>query len=215
MRDHNPVGRNSWTPSSVSALLCGVSVLALLLNAGPAEAGRFPAVGRIAPTQAAQQAASQAAQQAAAAAQQSQVSLGRAAAALAIMQQVQKAAGALAGQGTVPDGINSRGLMPQGGTTATSCGLFCTNYQLNTTDPTLWQGASAPQQTVQGNQYTINIKQTQQKAILNWDSFSIGRNTSLNFIQQSSDWIAFNWSTKRPSPPARFWAISARLAPST
>lgn len=193
MRDHNPVRRNGWRPAGVSALLSGVSVLALILNAGPAEAaGRFAAVGRIVPTQAAQQAASQSAQQAAAAAQQAQASLGRAAAALAIMQQVQKAAGALAGAGTVTDGISPRGLAPQGGTTASSCGLFCTNYQLNTTDPTLWQGASAPQQTIQGSAYTININQTQPKAILNWDSFSIGRNTSLNFIQQSSNWIAFN-----------------------
>lgn len=193
MRDHNPIRCNGWKLTAVSALLSGVSVLALLLNARPAEAaGRFSSAGRIVPTQAAQQAASQSAQQAAAAAQQAQISLGRAAAALAIMQQVQRAAGSLAGTGTVTDGISSRGLMPQGGATATSCGLFCTNYQLNTTDSTLWQGASAPQQTVQGANYSININQTQSKAILNWDSFSIGRNTSLNFIQQSSDWIAFN-----------------------
>ncbi|TKW80392.1 MAG: filamentous hemagglutinin N-terminal domain-containing protein, partial [Bradyrhizobium icense] len=158
----------------------------------------------VVPTQAVQQAATQAAQQAAAAAQQSQSSLARAAAALAIMQQVQKAAAALAGPGSVPNGIAAGGLMPQGGVTATtSCGLFCTNYQLNTTDPTLWQGAGAPRQTIQDGKYAVDITQTQSKAILNWDSFSIGRNTTLNFIQQSSDWIAFNRINEATTAPSQ------------
>ncbi len=204
MRDHSPVRHNGRRPARVAALLGGVSVLALLLNARPVEAARFQAVGRIAPTAAAQQAAAAAAQQAAAAAQQAQASLGRATAALAIMQQVQSAAAALARQGAVPDGIAARGLMPQGGVTATaSCSLFCTNYQLNTTDPTLWQGADGPQQTVQNGAYSVNINQTQPKAILNWDSFSVGRNTSLNFVQQSSDWVAFNRINEATTAPSQ------------
>lgn len=193
MQDRNSLGRYGLRRSRVSVLLGGVSVLALLASAGPVEARGPQVLGRIVPTQAVQQAATQSAQQAAAAAQQAQASLGRAAAALAIIQQVQGAAAALAGRGTVPDGITAGGLLPQGGATATSsCGLFCTTYQPSTTDSTLWQGANAPQQTVQGGKYSVDITQTQSKAILNWDSFSIGRNTTLNFKQQSSDWIAFN-----------------------
>lgn len=203
MRNDNLVGRNGQRPSRVSVWLGGVSAISLLLSAGPVEAGRFQALGRIVPTQAVQQAATQSAQQAAAAAAQARASLGRAAAALAIMQQVQRAAAALAGQGAVPDGIAARGLMPQGGVTAASCGIFCTNYQLNTTDATLWQGASVPQQTVQNGNYSVNINQTQSKAILNWDSFSIGRNTTLNFIQQSSDWIAFNRVNEATTAPSQ------------
>ncbi|MCP4618176.1 MAG: filamentous hemagglutinin N-terminal domain-containing protein [Bradyrhizobium sp.] len=188
------------------ALLGGVSVLALFLGAGPVEAQRLQqTVGRgVVPTQAIQQAATQAAQQAAAAAQQSQSSMARAAAALAIMRQVQSAAAGLAGAGNVPNGITNGGLMPQGGVTATtSCGLFCTNYQLRTADPTLWQGADAPQQTVQGDKYTVDINQTQKKAILNWDSFSIGRNTTLNFNQQAPDWIAFNRINEASTAPSQ------------
>ena len=191
MRNDCPV--SGQRPSRVSMLLGGVSAIALLLSAGGEAAARGPqALGRIVPVQAVQQAATAAAQQAVAAAIQAQASIGRAAAALAIARQVQSAAAALAGAGSVPDGIAAGGLMPQGGVTAKSCGIFCTNYQLNTTDATLWQGASAPQQNVQNGKYTIDINQTQQKAILNWDSFSIGRNTTLNFNQQSSTWIAFN-----------------------
>jgi len=206
MRDSSPVRRTGQKSERVYALLGGVSALALLLNAGPAEAQRLQqTLGRgVVPTQAVQQAATQAAQQAAAAAQQSQNSLARAAAALAIMRQVQSAAASLAGPGSVPNGIADGGLMPQGGVTATtSCGLFCTNYQLKTTDSTLWQGADAPQQTVQNGNYTVNINQTQKKAILNWDSFSIGRNTTLNFNQQAPDWIAFNRINEATTAPSQ------------
>ena len=109
MRDSSPVRRTGQKSERVYALLGGVSALALLLNAGPAEAQRLQqTLGRgVVPTQAVQQAATQAAQQAAAAAQQSQNSLARAAAALAVMQQVQKAAAALAGQGNTPNGITA------------------------------------------------------------------------------------------------------------
>ncbi|WP_412778756.1 filamentous haemagglutinin family protein [Bordetella ansorpii] len=46
-----------------------------------------------------------------------------------------------------------------------------------------WSGAERAQQT--GN--TVNIKQTASRAILNWDTFNVGRNTTVQFQQQSTD----------------------------
>lgn len=61
------------------------------------------------------------------------------------------------------------------------------------TNSALWSGASRPTQS--GT--TVNITQTQQQAVLNWRSFNIGKNTTLNFDQsaggeQVGEWIAFN-----------------------
>lgn len=78
----------------------------------------------------------------------------------------------------VPDGLGPGGL------------LVDPAVQTNTT---LWSGASRPTQS--GT--TVNITQTQQQAVLNWRSFNIGKNTTLNFDQsaggeQVGEWIAFN-----------------------
>ncbi len=64
-------------------------------------------------------------------------------------------------------------------------------------DPSLWSGASLPQQAVVGNQTEVTVAQNAPQAILNWSSFNIGRQTSLNFDQSlggsaQSTWIAFN-----------------------
>ncbi len=61
----------------------------------------------------------------------------------------------------------------------------------------LWQGANLPTQTASGGSTTVNIKQTSQQAILNWKSFNIGKQTTLNFDQSAgganrSQWVAFN-----------------------
>jgi filamentous hemagglutinin family protein len=58
-------------------------------------------------------------------------------------------------------------------------------------------GALAPVQQQLGAQTRITIKQTQQQALLDWDSFNIGRNTHLLFDQSAGGvevdrWIAFN-----------------------
>jgi large exoprotein involved in heme utilization and adhesion len=49
------------------------------------------------------------------------------------------------------------------------------------TDSALWQGANLPTQTQAGGRTQVEIKQTQQKAILNWDTFNVGRDTTLYF----------------------------------
>jgi filamentous hemagglutinin len=65
------------------------------------------------------------------------------------------------------------------------------------TDPSLWSGAGLPQQSVQGNQTVVTVAQTSPEAILNWSTFNIGKQTTLDFDQSlggsaQSSWIAFN-----------------------
>ena len=58
-------------------------------------------------------------------------------------------------------------------------------------------GAVAPVQQQLGAQTRVTIKQTQQQALLDWDSFNVGRDTHLLFDQSAGGaevdrWIAFN-----------------------
>ena len=66
------------------------------------------------------------------------------------------------------------------------------------TDPTKWSGARQPTQTVAADGSTqVTVKQTTQQALLNWQSFNVGKQTTLTFDQSAggenvSQWIAFN-----------------------
>ena len=65
------------------------------------------------------------------------------------------------------------------------------------TDPTKWTGAKLPTQTVSKGKTRVTIKQTEQQALLNWETFNVGKNTKLNFDQSKGgenvgQWIAFN-----------------------
>ena len=67
----------------------------------------------------------------------------------------------------------------------------------------IWSGANAPKQTVANGQTVVNIKQTSADALLQWQTFNIGKNTTLNFNQSAGGdsvgkWIAFN-EIKDPS----------------
>jgi filamentous hemagglutinin family protein len=82
----------------------------------------------------------------------------------------------------VPNGLNTGGLQVATGATAGSA---------------LWQGANLPTQTTASGNTLVNIQQTSQQAVLNWSSFNIGKQTTLNFDQSAgganaSQWIAFN-----------------------
>ncbi len=62
-------------------------------------------------------------------------------------------------------------------------------------DASLWTGAGLP--VVNADTKTVTIPQTDQQAILNWQSFNIGKGTTLNFDQQAGgtnvgQWIVFN-----------------------
>ncbi|MFC4761678.1 filamentous haemagglutinin family protein [Dyella koreensis] len=104
------------------------------------------------------------------------------AAQLSAQQSAQKAAQQLSSP--VPDGLAAGGLQVAAGLAS---------------NPLLWQNANAPVQTAAAGKTTVEVKQTAAKAIMTWDSFNVGRNTTLYFNQsggnQSSganDWIALN-----------------------
>ncbi|SAI59289.1 Heme:hemopexin utilization protein A [Bordetella ansorpii] len=50
-----------------------------------------------------------------------------------------------------------------------------------------WTGANRPVVSRNGASHTLSIQQTQPRAILNWDTFNVGRNTTVQFEQQASD----------------------------
>lgn len=180
-------------------LLCGVSLLALSVAGGFGHARSLtPGANAVAPTMAAQQAAILAAQQAAGAATQAEASLARAAAALAAARKLQSdaAAAAQAAASSVPNGLTPGGLMPSGGTAGDPlAGIKA--------DASKWLGANLPKQTTSGSKVSVDIQQTQKKSILYWDTFNVGANTTVNFRQSASDWIALNRVQDPSASPSR------------
>ena len=167
-------------------LLAGVSSIAIAMSS-PAAARPFGTWGGVstAATQAAVSAAQAAAQQAQQAAQNSQASMTRATQAIQALQAAQSAARGLAASApsTVPNGLNAGGLVPNSGLAASGVANPVTN----------WVGANTPTQTSSGGQTTVNINQTQAQAVLNWQSFNVGRDTTVNFNQQgNANWAALN-----------------------
>ncbi|GAB2781659.1 hypothetical protein GCM10027021_00110 [Dyella kyungheensis] len=131
--------------------------------------------------------------------QQSIANLNNAAAAVAAQMNAQQAAQLAAQSLTspVPDGITAGGLQVAAGVSG---------------NPLLWQNASAPTQSVAAGKTTVQVKQTAQKAILTWDSFNIGRNTTLYFNQSggtqsdgSNNWIALNRITDPSGRPSQIF----------
>lgn len=71
-----------------------------------------------------------------------------------------------------------------------------------------WSGAHLPTQTQSGGKTNVNIKQTQQQALLSWRTFNVGRETTLNFDQSAGGtdagkWIAFNRVTDPTGNPSQ------------
>ncbi|MDI2595413.1 filamentous hemagglutinin family protein [Pseudomonas sp. 681] len=91
-------------------------------------------------------------------------------------QQAAQAAGRAAALNTVqfvPDGLGEGGLKVDTGLTQG------------------WQNAKGPQQTQAEGKTTVRIEQTADKAILNWETFNVGRSTRVEFAQQSN-WAVLN-----------------------
>ncbi|WP_241075886.1 hypothetical protein, partial [Achromobacter insuavis] len=103
--------------------------------------------------------------------QRSLDNLNRTAAAVAAQQAAQAAARAAAAANgrDVPDGLAPGGLWVAEGALAR------------------WEGAKAPKPGTEGGRQLVTIEQTQSRAILNWDTFNIGRNTTLQFKQGADD----------------------------
>jgi filamentous hemagglutinin family protein len=63
----------------------------------------------------------------------------------------------------------------------------------------LFLNANGPVQTDANGKVVVTIKQTADKAILNWDTFNIGRDTTLAF-QQDASWAALNKVNNSTAP---------------
>jgi filamentous hemagglutinin family protein len=183
-------------------LLTGASTLALVLAAPDLVYARSlngGGGGVVSAPNIASDAATLAAQQAAAVARQTQGSLARAARALQDMQALQAAARAAAAAGQtsvtaplhVPNGLGAGGLLPN--------------------IPAGWSGANTPTQGVDGaGQTQVNIRQTTQQAILNWQSFNVGARTTLTFDQQgNASWVALNRVNNATAPSQILGTIKA------
>ncbi len=172
---------------SRGALLTGASVLVLVLAASSGAAARpFGSTTTVSAPTFASDAATATAQQAAAVATQSQNALARATKAIQALQAAQAAARSAAQaagasqalpQVVVPNGLAPGGLQVAPGATAGS---------------PLWQGAALPTQSASGGQTSVTINQTAPQAILNWQTFNVGSQTTVNFNQQASTWTALN-----------------------
>jgi filamentous hemagglutinin family protein len=95
---------------------------------------------------------------------------------IAAQQAAQEAArrAALAAGGGVPDGMAEGGLRVD--TDSLTAG---------------WANANAPVQTQEGGRTQVTVTQTGERAVLNWETFNVGRNTTLRFEQQPS-WAVLN-----------------------
>lgn len=181
------------------ALLASVSAAALLM-ASPQAYARPLGGHTTAPSQAAVAAAQSASQQASRAALQASNSLRRATQSIQAMQAAQQAARNLAATApsTVPNGLRPGGLVVMPGATpgATDGGAG------------LWQGANLPTEAQNGDRTQVTVKQNQQKAILSWNEFNVGRETDLYFDQRAGgadakNWIALNRVTGTGAAPSQ------------
>lgn len=167
---------------SRSVLLAGASALTLMLAMPVAHARSLGSAAVMSAPNFASDAATLAAQQAAAVAKQSSSALARATQAIQAMQAVQAAARSAAQARqtsvTAPTGVPN-GLAPGGLQVAPGAAP----------GSALWQGANLPTQTGTN----VNIQQTKAQAILNWTTFNVGAQTTVNFDQQgNSNWVALN-----------------------
>ncbi|MDI4237335.1 filamentous hemagglutinin family protein [Bradyrhizobium sp. Arg237L] len=142
-------------------------------------------------------AAAAAAQGAIQAARQAQESINRATLAIQARQAAQNAAraAALAARPSgIPDGLQPGGLQIGAGVRMPGGGI----------NPDLWRGADLPTETVSGDRTQVRVDQTQQKAILTWDSFNVSERTDLRFNQQGrADWSALNRVLDPTAAPSR------------
>ena len=91
----------------------------------------------------------------------------------------------------VPNGLAPGGLQPAPGVPANL------SHPTASENPALWTGANLPTQTSSSGQTNVNIVQTSQQALLNWQTFNVGKATTVTFDQtaggsQATQWIAFN-----------------------
>lgn len=190
-------------------LLAGTSALALALGSPSAYAVKIGSGsgGAASATSAAAYAAQLAAQQAAQAAKNAQQALSRATHALQSMQSVQAAARAAAAAQatTVTNGLSAGGLI-----------VDPRIDPLKGTDPNLWVNAKAPaQSTTSDGKTLVTIEQTAQRAIMTWQQYNVGRDTTLYYNQSAGNsangnsWVALNRVDASGSPSQILGQIKA------
>lgn len=149
----------------------------------------------------------------------SMANLSRAAAAITAAQSAQLAARQLSLGQPNPQGV-ADGLTAAGGG-----GLVVDpNAARDLADPAgcatyncSWLNAQLPTDAVDANaHHTVTVEQTAQKAILSWQQFNVGRNTTLHFDQSagtqadgSNNWIALNRISGSASPSQILGEIKA------
>ncbi|MBO9579645.1 MAG: filamentous hemagglutinin family protein [Sphingobium sp.] len=125
---------------------------------------------------------------------------------------------AAANRGTVTDGLSTNGLDPTdaireavaaaraGNADSANELLVSASANLDDTGLKTWQGAGLPTQTTTADgKVKIVIDQTQERALLSWNSFNVGANTTLQFNQQQNGtaqpgWVAVNRVTNSIAP---------------
>ncbi|WP_374680492.1 filamentous hemagglutinin N-terminal domain-containing protein, partial [Hydrocarboniphaga effusa] len=147
-------------------------------------------------------------------AERSITNLSRAVQAINSAQVAQSAARQLALQtpANVPDGLGAGGLQ-----VSASAALDVANPNAcASTNTCSWQNAELPTQATSGNATTVTVKQNADKAILTWDSFSIGQHTTLHFDQSAgtqrdgtNNWIALNRVSGSAAPSQIYGRILA------
>ncbi|BBN54805.1 hypothetical protein TRE132_29300 [Pseudomonas chlororaphis subsp. aurantiaca] len=115
-------------------------------------------------------------------------------AAIAAQQAAQAAgrAAALTAPQTVHNGLGGNGL----------------NVLVGADGKPLFVNAEGPVQTDTNGKALVSIKQTADKAILNWETFNIGRDTTVE-LQQNADWAALNRVNNSTSPSQIQGALKA------
>ncbi|MEW6438319.1 MAG: filamentous hemagglutinin family protein [Pseudomonadota bacterium] len=166
-----------------SVLLTSVSALALLGSGAPGRAMQLGTMrgGTFSATTTAMTNAVTNAQQSTTMAQQSMTALRQAVQAVQLsMQQAQAQARAVAQQ--TPSGVPN-GLIPGGLQVAPGVAL----------GSSLWQNANLPVQSFANGATNVTIQQNAPQAILTWQTFNVGQNTTLKFNQQgNTNWVALN-----------------------
>ena len=175
-------------PSNRAWLLVGVSVAALAasnaatlarpLNGGP---------GSPSPAAAAAAAAATQNRQSQDAALRGRDALSRVTRAVQSMKDIQKAArdAAKSRPKPVPDGLRKGGLNPAVKEPRSA--------DLDPTGLETWDGAKMPVETIDGNHREVLIEQIKSRAILSWETFNVGKDTTLVFDQDGNkDWVVLN-----------------------
>ncbi|WP_375287342.1 filamentous haemagglutinin family protein [Sphingomonas sp.] len=70
-----------------------------------------------------------------------------------------------------------------------------------------WEGAGAPVQSAANGKTNVTITQTQERALLTWNRFDVGANTSLEFVQKQDGVAQTGWTVVN--------RVAAGTAPST